>query len=226
MIFHVKHKLMEIFQVFLNNGIKLSEKEANLLMNYADLLKVHNQRLNLISRKDVDDVLIRHILPCYVFSNIVGSHSSVLDIGTGGGLPGIPYSIKYEKSQILLVDSTKKKIDAVSEIVQTLNLSNVETLWTRAESSSFRQSYKKSFDLIISRATSDLLALINYSIPLFKNLNRGKISAMKGGDLNNEIRKAQKMYPSLKFSTSPLIYIPGNENNLNKKYIVTVENFR
>ncbi len=217
---------MDIFQVFSNNGIILSEKEAIFLENYAILLKDYNQRVNLISRKEIDDVLIRHILPCYIFSSEIGSYSRVLDIGTGGGLPGIPFSVKHEKSQILLVDSTKKKIDAVSEIVQTIGLINVDTYWTRVEDNNFINIFGERFDLIISRATVDIQTIINYSIPLFNNLNKGKVALMKGGNLTEEIKMTKKKFRNVKISVKPLTYTPGNENNLNQKFIVTVENFR
>lgn len=216
---------MDIIKVFLNNGIKLEQNQAELIDQYAGLLKKYNDRVNLISRKDIDNVLINHILPCYLFSDKLKGYESVLDIGTGGGLPGIVFAINHHKSQILLIDSTKKKICTVKEIVQTLALNNVETIWTRVEDNNFVKQWGNHFDLIISRATVDLKTLIIYSKPLFRNLDRGKLAVMKGGDLSEEINQAKEVSPHLHLAISPLNYQPGNENNLNQKYIVTVENF-
>lgn len=216
---------MDIFKVFLNNGIELEQNQAELIEQYTNLLKKYNDRVNLISRKDIDKVLINHILPCYLFSDKLKEYESVLDIGTGGGLPGIVFAINHHKSQILLIDSTKKKIQAVKEFVQTLGLKNVETYWTRVEDKNFVEQLGKRFDLIISRATAELKTIISYAKPLFKNLNTSKLAVMKGGDLSEEINKAMEEYPNLHLSISPLNYQPGNENNSNQKYIVTVENF-
>jgi 16S rRNA (guanine527-N7)-methyltransferase len=216
---------MNIFETFLANGIHLTLEKSVLLEEYATLLKHHNQRVNLVSRKDIDNILTNHILPCYIFSNRLERLFNVLDIGTGGGLPGIVFAINHQKSKILLIDYTKKKIQAVNEIVQTLGLTNVETFWTRVEDKSFLEGFSKSFDLVISRATADLKTLIFYSLPLFKNLNTSKLAVMKGGSLKDEVTQAKKKYPNLHFLISPLIYLPGNENNENQKYIVTVENF-
>lgn len=216
---------MDIIKVFLNNGIELEQNQAELIDQYADLLKKYNDRVNLISRKDIDNVLINHILPCYLFSDKLKGYESVLDIGTGGGLPGIVFAINHHKSQILLIDSTKKKIQAVTEIVQTLGLTNVETYWTRVEDKKFIERFEKRFDLIISRSTADLKTIVFYAIPLLKKLNTSKLAVMKGGDLREEINQAKEVYPNLHLTISPLNYQPGNENNSNQKYIVTVENF-
>lgn len=216
---------MDIIKVFQNNGIELEQNQAKLIDQYADLLKKYNDRLNLISRKDIDNVLINHILPCYLFSDKLKGYESVLDIGTGGGLPGVVFAINHHKSQILLIDSTKKKIQAVTEIVQTLGLKNVETYWTRVEDKKFIERFGKRYDLIISRSTADLKTIVFYAIPLLKKLNTAQLAVMKGGDLKTEILQTKREFPNLHLSIRPLIYKPGNESNINQKYIVTVENF-
>lgn len=216
---------MDIIKIFQNNGVELEQNQAELIYQYTDLLKKYNDRVNLISRKDIDNVLINHILPCYLFSDKLNGYESVLDIGTGGGLPGIVFAVNHQKSQILLIDSTKKKIQAVTEIVQTLGLKKVETYWTRVEDRNFVEQFGKRFDLIISRATADLKTIIFYAKPLFKNLNTSKLAVMKGGDLREEINQAKEVSPNLHLTISPLNYRPGNENNSSQKYIVTVENF-
>lgn len=206
------------------NGISLSEIQTILLFRYVENLLEQNQKINLISRKDEEKVIERHIIPCIIFSTkFFEAFENVLDIGTGGGLPGIPFAIVNRNSRITLIDSVKKKILSVNEIVQRIGLDNVETIWTRAEDQNFVEKFKNSFDLIISRATADLKTLIEYSKPLLKNSN-SKLAAMKGGDdLDKEITDAKKIFDYIAIQKIPLIYLPENPENINKKFIIIVE---
>lgn len=206
------------------NGISFSEIQITLLFRYVENLLEQNKKVNLISRKDEDNVIEKHIIPCIIFSTQFNeAFENVLDIGTGGGLPGIPFAIVNQNSRITLIDSIKKKILSVNEIVQKIGLYNVETVWTRAEDSNFVEKYKNSFDLIISRATADLKTLIEYSKPLLKNSN-SKLASMKGGnDLDREIADAKKLFEYIAIQKIPLTYLPENPENINKKYIIIVE---
>lgn len=211
-------------ELLILNSISLTENQISLITQYAELLLNFNKNINLISRKDEDNILERHIIPCSIFSTMFKNiNQTVLDIGTGGGLPGIPFAIINQNSRITLIDSIGKKINVVKEIVQKLGLDNVELIWTRAEAKDFIKKYKKHFDLIISRATADLETLIEYSIPLIKN-SKSKLSAMKGGDkLNDEITKAKKRFNYIAIQKIPLIYLPENPENTNKKFVIIVE---
>ncbi len=206
------------------NSLSLANREINIILSYAQELLKFNKKLNLISRKDEENILERHIIPCLIFSTMFENiERDVLDIGTGGGLPGIPFAIINSKSRITLIDSIGKKINALKEIVQFVGLDNVELLWTRAEDKNFVKKYKKKFDLIISRATADLKTLIFYSKPLLKN-KFSILATMKGGDnLENEIAEAKKSFDYIAVKKIPLIYLPENPDNINKKYIIIVE---
>lgn len=206
------------------NSIVLPENSRLVCLNYVEQLLNFNKKINLISRKDENNIIERHIIPCLIFSTLFkGFEENVLDIGTGGGLPGIPFSIENPKSRITLIDSINKKVLAVKEIVQIIGLDNVEVVWTRAEDKNFIKKYGKSFDLIISRAVADLKTLILYSLPLLK-AKESKIAVMKGGDeLDQEITEAKKRFNYIVVQKIPLIYLPENPDNINKKYIVIVE---
>ncbi len=218
---NIDEKLEELIDI---NGINISDIKKRLLAQYSIYLLEYNKKINLISRKDEDKLLERHIIPCIIFSTLFKDfNQSVLDIGTGGGLPGIPFAILNENSLMTLIDSVNKKINSVNEIVQKLGLDNVKTIWTRAEDKNFIKKYEKKFDLIISRATADLLTLIEYSKPLLKN-SSSKLATMKGGDeLELEIDKAKRRFDYIAIQKIPLIYLPENPDNINKKFIIIVE---
>lgn len=218
---NLENKLIELVKL---NNLHLPEEKLLLITNYSELLLNFNKNINLISRKDEENLLERHIIPCLIFSTLFNDlNQDVLDIGTGGGLPGIPFAIMNQNSRILLIDSINKKINVVKEIVQKLRLDNVKTLWTRAEAKDFVHLYKNRFDLIISRATTDLKTLVEYSIPLVKN-SKAKLAVMKGGDnLDEEISQAKKRFNYIAIQKLPLIYLPENPENINKKIIIFVE---
>lgn len=215
-------KIKELLQL---NKIELPDEKTILVDLYIQLLLEKNKAINLISRKDTENVLENHILPCLIFSSyLTNFDKNFLDIGTGGGLPGILFAILHQNAKGILVDSTQKKINAVEFFIAQMKLSNIKTLHTRVESNNFIEKYKNYFELVISRGTADLKTLIKYSYPLLKKDHPSYLLLMKGGDLEKEIDSAKKDYKKIKVSTLAMPYIPGNENNINKKYIIKVEN--
>ncbi|MGB9663583.1 MAG: 16S rRNA (guanine(527)-N(7))-methyltransferase RsmG [Ignavibacteria bacterium] len=211
-------KLLEL------NSILMDENSKKYIENYVEQLLTLNKKINLISRKDEENLFERHIIPCLIFSILFKDfEGNVLDIGTGGGLPGIPFAIINQKSRLTLIDSILKKINAVNQIVQIIGLDNVETIWTRAEDKDFIKKYSNKFDLVISRATADLETLIKYSNPLFKEKN-SKLAVLKGGEkLEEEIIKAKRRFNYIAIHKIPLIYLPENPNNINQKFAIIVE---
>ena len=150
-----------------------------------------NRKLNLVSRKDMDNFPLHHVLHSLSISSFVNftPGSLILDAGTGGGLPGIPLAIAYPDVSFTLVDSVRKKINAVKEISATLELNNIEARWSRIE------ELKDEFDFVVSRAVAPFPALIGLSAGLIKrrsaNTLPNGIIALKGGDLSGELSECQ-----------------------------------
>lgn len=148
-----------------------------------------NEKINVISRKDIDQLYIRHILHSLSIATICNFEdgAQIIDIGTGGGFPGIPLAIVFPNVQFLLVDSIGKKITVVQEIAQAIGLKNVTAIHSRAE-----QIKNRTFDFAVSRAVAPLLDLWTWAAPLLKKghasdtLANGLI-CLKGGDLSEEI---------------------------------------
>lgn len=175
-----------------------------------------NSKINLISRKDIDDLYLKHILHSLGIAKVMpfAPGSDVLDIGTGGGFPGIPLSILFPQSRFTLVDSIGKKIMVVKEISSALNLQNVKAIHERAE------NVRGNFDFIVSRAVSKLDAFLPWTNNKFKqkqiNGFPNGILYLKGGDLKEElkgIRKANDVFPLSKyfkeefFETKSVVYV-------------------
>jgi len=216
--------LRELKMLFWENSINPDEYQLERLANFASLVAHKNEKVNLISRKDILKIIENHVFISAFISEFIPQRATkFLDIGTGGGFPGIPLAIARPNLKGVLVDSTSKKIDAVHEFTSKLKLNNVIVENYRVESEEFKQKYANTFDLIISRATVPFIILLRYSLPLIKE--KAYIAAIKGGDLMDEFRTAELKYKShIKKSTIfELSYKPNNIRNEKGKKLILVE---
>ncbi len=206
------------------NGSNPEATKVERLAFFASLVAEKNDSLNLISRRDVDSIIENHIFISSLITKYIPEKCNYfLDIGTGGGFPGIPLAIMRPEMRGVLVDSTKKKIEAVREFVHKLKLGNVRVENDRVESPEFIAKHSQSFDLVISRATVPLIILLRYSLPLVKE--KAFVAAMKGGDLEEEYQKAELKYKSCikKSTTFELAYKPSNLRNKKGKKLILLE---
>ncbi len=145
-----------------------------------------NEKINIISRKDIDELMERHILHSLSISLFydLDNGLDILDIGTGGGFPGIPLAILNPTSNFVLIDSIGKKIKVVNEVCKSLALNNCIGLHENAK------HHKSIYDIALSRAVTAFDPFLEYTLVLLKN--NGKILCLKGGDLNQELKNVQK----------------------------------
>ena len=137
---------------------ELSDKQLEKFSQLWDFYHDWNSQINIISRKDIDELYLRHVLHSLsiakVFKFIKGTE--ILDVGTGGGFPGIPLSIYFENVNFTLIDSIGKKIKVVNEAINVLNLQNAEGIQIRAE------EIKQQYDVVVSRAVTNLPTFISW----------------------------------------------------------------
>lgn len=194
----------------------LTSTQQDQFSKLQQLYEYWNSQINVVSRKDIDQLYERHVLHSLgiakVISFLPGEH--VLDVGTGGGFPGIPLAILFPQTQFLLVDSIGKKIKVVQEVANALELKNVEAQHIRAE------QIARKFDFVVSRAVTQLKDFYPWVKDKFnkqsKNTLPNGILYLKGGDLTQEINesklKAKHYYlkdyfDSDFFETKQVIYI-------------------
>ena len=152
-----------------------------------DLYKYWNNKINVISRKDIDELYLKHVLHSLSIARLIDfkENTSILDVGTGGGFPGIPLAILFPKCEFLLVDSINKKINVVKEISKTLELTNVYFKAARVE------ALKSKHDFIVSRAVTRMNKFINLVKGRLSSTNHNSLKNgiiyLKGGDLRDEM---------------------------------------
>lgn len=153
----------------------LTDQQLDQFARLAPLYAEWNSQINVISRKDIDQIYERHVLHSLAIAKIIRFKpgTTVLDVGTGGGFPGIPLAIFFPETQFMLVDSIGKKIKVVNEVASALNLANVQAEQLRVE------DLKKQFDFVVSRAVT--------AFPKFVAMTRSKISGQNKNDLGNGI---------------------------------------
>lgn len=166
---------------------KISDLQKKQFTELASLYKEWNDKINVVSRKDIDNIVTRHILHCLAIAKFTkfASGTKVLDLGTGGGLPGIPLAILFPEVEFLLVDGTGKKIKVVNDIIEQLGIQNAKGQHIRAE------YLKEQFDFVVSRAVAKIDQLKLWSFPLIseaqKSIMPNGLICLKGGNLREEL---------------------------------------
>jgi 16S rRNA (guanine527-N7)-methyltransferase len=171
---------------------KLNALQQQQFEQLGILYREWNEKINLISRKDIDALYEHHILHSLGIAKLIQFKpgADIMDLGTGGGLPGIPLAIVYPETNFLMVDGTRKKITATQGIIESLDLKNAEARHIRAE------EVKQQFDFVVCRAVTSLDKLTLWSIPLIKKTDQhampNGLITLKGGNLKEEIKLLPK----------------------------------
>jgi 16S rRNA (guanine527-N7)-methyltransferase len=195
----------------------LSGHQIEQFKSLESLYKDWNSRINVISRKDMDQFYLHHVLHSLGIAKVkkIEHQQKILDVGTGGGFPGIPLAILFPEATFQLVDSIGKKIKVVNEVSYAIRLKNVVAEHKRAE------EVKGAFDFVVSRAVTRLKPFVSWvdkKITKSSNRNESGILYLKGGDLEeelNEVPNPKEIY-NLKdyfeedfFETKKVVYIPS-----------------
>ncbi|MEM8906946.1 MAG: 16S rRNA (guanine(527)-N(7))-methyltransferase RsmG [Bacteroidota bacterium] len=175
-------------QILLHYFPHLSAQQIQQFEQLKALYQDWNAKINVISRKDIDNLYERHVLHSLAISRFIQfqNGAQILDLGTGGGFPGIPLAIFFPKVQFFLIDGTRKKISVVQAVVDALMLDNVQAQQIRAE------ELKAKFDFVVSRAVAGIDQLMLWSGRLLKNQHQHAVPngliALKGGRIQQEIK--------------------------------------
>jgi 16S rRNA (guanine527-N7)-methyltransferase len=203
-------------EIIYNYFNQLTENQKNQIEKLLKVYTYWNAQINVISRKDLDAFYERHVLHSLAIAKIItfAPTTNILDIGTGGGFPGIPLAILFPECNFILVDSIGKKVKVVQEVASELGINNVTAIKSRAE------DIEGKFDFIVSRAVTEMPKFLTWTKDKFstkqKNELKNGILYLKGGDLTEEMKGIKKEinYFELKnifkedfFDTKKIVYL-------------------
>ena len=169
--------------------IKISDNQIKMFYEYMNLLIEWNEKINLTAIIEPKEVIVKHFIDSIIAAKYIKEGSSIIDVGTGAGFPGIPLKIYNDSYKVTLLDSLNKRTIFLQEVVNKLGLKDIEIIHGRAEDYAQDNKYREMFDYAISRAVAPLNILLEYLVPYTKV--DGSIIAMKGSNAEQEFIEAQ-----------------------------------
>ena len=171
-------------------NIEFNNEQIQKFNAYYELLIEWNNKINLTTITEYDDVVSKHFIDSILICGFIDlSGKKIIDIGTGGGFPGIPVKIISPDTDIVLLDSLNKRIKFLDEVIDELALENIRTVHSRAEDISHKADHREKYDICVSRAVANLSTLSEYCLPLVKP--DGKFISYKSGDVDEEAAGAK-----------------------------------
>lgn len=180
-------KIMTLYATKLN--IKFTEEQIEKFYQYMNMLLEWNEKINLTAIVEPKEVILKHFIDSLTINKYLKENSTLADVGTGAGFPGIPLKILRPDIKITLVDSLNKRINFLNEVIEKLNLENIVTVHSRIEDFGKNKNYREKFDYVTARAVANLAVLSEYLIPIAKI--GGKCVCMKGNNVEDEITSAK-----------------------------------
>lgn len=174
---------------------ELTELQQERFEKYKDLLLEWNEKINLTAITEEDDIILKHFIDSMTILKHIDENSSIVDVGTGAGFPGIPVKIANLSINVTLVDSLNKRLIFLEEVIKNLNLEKIKTVHSRAEEFGQNKNYREKFDIATSRAVANLSVLVEYLLPLVKV--GGKCICMKGSDIEEELQNSKEAIKTL-----------------------------
>jgi 16S rRNA (guanine527-N7)-methyltransferase len=207
---------MKYMESIIKQFPKLTENQLHQFEKLQDLYQDWNSKINVISRKDIDELYTRHVLHSLGIAKVITfkPNTKILDVGTGGGFPGIPLAILFPEVDFYLIDIIGKKIKVVTEVASALGLKNVKAEQMRAE------NVKHDFDFIVSRAVTNMPDFVSWVSGKIKKTAANDLSNgilyLKGGDLTEELKNFPKatqynlsdFFKEEFFETKKVVHLP------------------
>lgn len=213
----------DVRRICLENGLDISDSQWQLLEKWAALLLEVNQNVNLISRKETEFLWEKQILPCLallIFRKF-SPDADVCDFGTGGGLPGMLLAIVRPDLRLTLLDSRHKKIEVVQQMIDSLKLSNAQTVLGRGEELGKQRQWRQRFPLLTARAVAPLIDLVRWTADLRKV--ESVLHIYKGGEIKDEVFALSKKVSGVRVNKSLMVLKGYPKFAENQKYIISLE---
>lgn len=211
-------KIME--EGFNKLNIPYNEEIEKKFILYKDLLKEWNQKINITSIEDDEEIYLKHFIDSLLLLNKdnLNENKSIIDVGTGGGFPGLPLKIVNDSYKVTLLDSLKKRIDFLSEVSKALKISGVELIHGRAEDFGQNKEYREKYDICVSRAVAPLNILSEYCMPFVKV--GGYFASYKSDNISQEILDSDNAIKKLGGKIKEIKEINLPSTNIIRKIVI------
>lgn len=220
-------ELKEFKEIFINESkdlnLEINDKQLELFYQYMNGIIDWNDKINVTAITDEKMFIVKHFVDSLAINKFVAQAKSIIDIGTGGGFPGIPLKIMNYDKKVTLIDSVNKKLNVIRDITKDMNLGELEILHSRAEDLASKQEYRETYDIATTRAVSNFSTILEYMLPFIKV--GGYAICMKGPNYTEEFEEAKVAIEVLggKFDSIERLNV-GNELERNIIIIKKVKN--
>ncbi|MCY6485363.1 16S rRNA (guanine(527)-N(7))-methyltransferase RsmG [Clostridium aestuarii] len=201
-------------------GLSFSDKKYEQFIKYKDLLKEWNEKVNLTAIKEDEEIIKKHFidsLKVFKFEKLKEA-KKIIDIGTGGGFPGIPMKIIKPEIEMVLLDSLRKRINVLEDIANKIEITDISTIHGRAEEFAKQAKYREKFDAVVSRAVANLTVLSEFCIPYVKV--GGYFVALKGPSVEEEIKEAKNAISILGAKLENILEIEIEDSDLKHNLVI------
>ena len=208
----------------LEQKIEINERQQEQLYIYMGLLQQWNEKINLTAIIEQKEVLQKHFVDSLTILPYIPKNSTIIDVGTGAGFPGIPIKIVEEEIQLTVLDALNKRVMFLQEVIKKLSLENVKIIHERAEIAGKDMNCREQFDIAVSRAVAPLSVLVEYLLPFVKL--GGKCICMKGSNIEEEIKNSQKAVQILggEIETIQQLILPNS--NIKRNIIIIKKKYK
>lgn len=220
-------ELKEFKEIFINESkdlnLEINDKQLELFYQYMNGIIDWNDKINVTAITDEKMFIVKHFVDSLAINKFVAQAKSIIDIGTGGGFPGIPLKIMNYDKKVTLIDSVNKKLNVIRDITKDMDLGELKILHSRAEDLASKQEYRETYDIATTRAVSNFSTILEYMLPFIKV--GGYAICMKGPNYTEEFEEAKVAIEVLggKFDSIERLNV-GNELERNIIIIKKVKN--
>lgn len=203
-----------------NEGLEFNEDKYSKFIKYKELIKEWNEKVNLTAIVEDSEIIKKHFvdsIKVFKFEKLKNA-TRIIDIGTGGGFPGIPMKIVNPNSKVVLLDSLNKRINFLNEVIKELSLDNIETIHGRAEDFAKDNKFREKFDVAVSRAVANLTVLSEFCLPYVKV--GGYFVALKGPAIEEEMKDAKNAIKTLGGQVEKILEVDIEGSDLNHNLVV------
>jgi 16S rRNA (guanine527-N7)-methyltransferase len=204
----------------INEGLVFDKEKYDQFITYKELIQEWNEKINLTAITEDEQIIKKHFIDCIKSSRFceLGKATSIIDVGTGAGFPGIPLKIMYPDKKIVLLDSLNKRVNFLNQVIGKLDLNNIEAFHGRAEEFSRKSDFREKFDIAVSRAVANMTLLSELCIPYVKI--GGYFVALKGPSVDVELNEAKNAIEKLGGKLQEIIKVEIEDTDLQHNLVV------